>query len=205
MNAEFDLAAERRKAERLLAELKKQRGKALLDGQPFNGARITEAEAALEAIVEAEGEAGRRLSAAEADARQRGLAEKVASRHEVRERYLAAIEKAQKACGAYVAALRIAVDLGGELIEADGVLERLAPQLRPAGFRTTPTHDRDAIIGRAWSCLKPALREGLETVWFGGIDLSRLAGEPKTSEDWRDLEVALDAGADRAADRALMP
>ena len=54
------LTARRAKLEDKLADLKASRGAALLDGKPFDNSAIDAAQADLDAIVEAEGEAARR-------------------------------------------------------------------------------------------------------------------------------------------------
>jgi hypothetical protein len=159
------------------AELRRQRGAAVLDGRDFSGAkRLAAIDAELAALDDAEREDHRRGAEAHATAeaaRRQAIAQRIADRAEAR---LAALDKAEAAARAMVAALAEALDLSAG-IHADAT--RLGEPPLPLA--------RSEIENRCSRLLALALRPVARAHSFGVLTWNSI---PHADDSWRAIEHA---------------
>ena len=188
-----DLEVSRKKAEKKLADLRAQRGAALLDGKAFDHSRITAAESELAAYDEAVNEAERRDAVRVAESGR-------AAHFEAIDAYAAVIPKRVAAVGALEAATRALGDALAAVLAVNEE-ERLAVShltRNPEGDLTPVNYE-----ARLWGMMRGVLRVAVGRPRFGPVDLSPFPGDLDPAASWSEHEVA--RGTMIASFRRLAP
>ena len=162
-----------------LAELRRARGAAALDGKPFDASRLTAIEAELAAAEDAEAESARRSHHAHEQTEDNWHSDLLARVDTLSAERTEALGRAEKACRDMAAAIKDFKDATKSLLTVSGRLGASAP----LQFDVSPT---ERMLGRLIAgVLRTVSRSG---AGFG--DIKWFTIPPEASGSWTDLDRA---------------
>jgi hypothetical protein len=177
------IGEQRRRLERQLADLRRARGKAILDGRSFDASRITAVENQLAALDDADAVADEADQATREDARQAHYDAALTAFTAGRDRRIAAAKAAEVSCRAF------ADDLAEMFAATDAERAAAETLARATGSNGPPAELVEAnVANRISGYVRSVLRGRLGFRFLGEMSLSPLPEDLAPQDPWAPAE-----------------
>ena len=176
------IGTQRRALERQLADLRRARGKAIADGKTYDPAKIAAVQEQLDALDDADAEAGRRAAVKQNYDTQEFHRARMAAYSTAFAARSAAVGKLEIATRALGDAMAAAIQANEAERAAVGAFSANGVQIDAA---LTPIN----FENRVWAHARSVLRAAIGKRWFGPLDLAPRPGDIDPTEDWAKHEA----------------